>query len=148
MEDRLVFDSRYVVGVEQVDREHQKLFELAGHIHDSLSVDIIVPMHEIRLLISELVESTAAHFAHEESLMGASGYPGLAEHRQIHADLISRIRDFEMKVELAEQLTPVDLYEFLCAWLGDHIQASDKMFGSFLSQRGKAMPESPGVSGH
>ena len=138
MQDRLIFDSSYLVGVEQVDREHQKLFELAGKIYDSLAVDVIVPMKEILSAIVELVEFTRIHFANEESLMGTAGYPGLEEHRGLHADLISRIRDFEKRVELAERFTPVDLYEFFCSWLGDHIRASDKEFGEFLSRRGES----------
>lgn len=135
MEDRLIFDSRYVVGIEQVDREHQKLFELAGRIYDSIAVDMIAPMNQIQAAIAELIDSTKTHFASEESLMETNGYPGLAEHRELHAYLISRIEDFEKSVELGEQLTPVDAYEFLCSWLGDHIQASDKNFGAYFSQR-------------
>lgn len=135
MEDRLIFDSRYLVDVEQVDREHQQLFELAGKIYDSLSVDVIVPMKEISSAIGELVEHTRIHFANEESLMGTTGYPGLEEHRGLHADLLSRIGDFEKRAELAGRFTPVDSYEFFCSWLGDHILASDKEFGEFLSRR-------------
>lgn len=136
MEDRLVFDSRYRVGVVQVDLEHQRLFELAGHIHDSLSLDVIVPMREIRLAIDELIACTKAHFAHEERLMEESAYPSLEDHRALHADLLARIRAFEAEAEKAERLTPVDVYEFLCNWLGDHILTNDRAFGEFMSHSG------------
>jgi len=135
MEDRLVFDSRYRVGVQQVDLEHQKLFELAGKIHESLALDVIVPMREIRLAINELIKCTASHFAHEELLMEDAGYPNLGDHRALHAALIARIRDFEAQIEKADQLTPVDAYEFLCGWLGDHILTSDRMFGDFVARQ-------------
>ncbi|MFA7268146.1 MAG: bacteriohemerythrin [Sterolibacterium sp.] len=135
MEDRLVFGSRYVVGIEQVDREHQKLFELASRIHDLLAMDVIVPMNEIQSAITELVDYIKIHFADEESLMKANAYPDLENHRELHAYLLSRIKDFEKSVELAEQFTPVDVYEFLCNWLGDHIQASDRNFGEYYSER-------------
>ena len=135
MDDRLIFDARYVVGNEQVDREHQKLFEIAGKVYDSLALDIVVPMKEIRCAIAELIEYTKVHFNSEESLMATTGYPGLAEHRRLHEDLISQIKDFEMRVELGQRDTPVDLYEFLCNWLGTHIQARDKAFGAFLAER-------------
>ena len=133
MQDRLVFDSRYVVGIEQVDSEHQKLFELASRIYDSIALDVIVPMSEIRSAIAELIDCTKIHFANEESLMEAKAYPDLEQHRELHAYLISRIEDFEESVRLGEQLTPVDAYEFLCSWLGDHIQASDRNFGEYCS---------------
>lgn len=138
MDDRLVFDSRYRVGVDQVDQEHQELFKLAGNIHESLLLDVIVPMAEIRQAITELVKCTRAHFASEEILMGASSYPNLADHRALHAGLIARIIQFEAEVDKAERLTPVDVYQFLCSWLGDHILTSDRMFGEFMSRRSSA----------
>jgi len=137
MEDRLIFDSRYVVGIEQVDREHQRLFELASKIYDNLSLDVILPMKEIRAAITELVDYTKLHFANEEALMAANAYPELAEHRELHAYLIYRIEDFEKSVESGEQYTPVDAYEFLGSWLGDHIQASDRNFGEYFSRHTK-----------
>ena len=137
MQDRLSFDSRYFVGIEQVDREHQKLFELADRIYDSLAADVIMPMNQVKSAISDLIDCTKIHFASEESLMAANGYPDLEQHRELHAYLISRIDDFAGRVERAEQVTPVDAYEFLCSWLGDHIQASDRNFGEFYSRRTK-----------
>ncbi|MDD5175842.1 MAG: bacteriohemerythrin [Sterolibacterium sp.] len=135
MEDRLIFDARYLVGIGQIDREHQKLFELADKIYDCLVVDVIVPMKEIRAAITELIEYTKIHFANEEQLMRSSDYPDLEEHRGLHAYLISRIEDFEKSVERGEQVTPVDAYEFLCEWLGDHIRDKDKNFGEYSSHR-------------
>jgi len=82
-----------------------------------------------------LIKSTETHFASEESLMESSGYPNLEDHRALHAHLISRIMNFEAQVEKAEQLTPVDVYEFLCSWLGDHILTSDRMFGEFVAHQ-------------
>ena len=135
MEDRLNFDARYLVGIDQVDREHQQLFELADKIYDCLAVDVIVPMNEIGVAITELIDYTKIHFANEEVLMAEAGYPDLDEHRELHAYLITRIEDLEKSVMLGEQLTPVDAYEFLCAWLGDHIQAKDRNFGAYVSGR-------------
>lgn len=143
MEDRLIFDARYLVGIEQVDQEHQKLFELAGKIYDSLAIDVIVPMCEIRAAIAELIDYTKIHFTNEELLMGSTGYPDLEEHSDLHAYLISRIEDFEKSVELGEQITPVDAYEFLCDWLGEHIQDKDKNFGDYFSHRAEYLSEIP-----
>lgn len=143
MDDRLIFDARYLVGIEQVDREHQKLFQLADKIYDCLAVDAIVPMSEIRAAIAELIDSTKTHFANEELLMGSTDYPDLEEHRELHAYLISRIEDFETSVELGEQITPVDAYEFLCDWLGDHIQSKDRNFGAYFSHRAEPRPAIP-----
>lgn len=140
MDDRLIFDARYVIGNEQVDREHQKLFEIAGHVYDSLALDVVAPMQQIRAAIADLIEYTQVHFRNEESLMAAARYPRLAEHRRLHAELIGKVRDFEMRIELGERDTPVDLFGFLCNWLGTHIQTHDKDFGAYLAERDGAVP--------
>jgi hemerythrin-like metal-binding protein len=135
MVDRLAFDSRYSVGIEQVDNEHRKLFDLADRIYDVLSMDVIMPMDHIKAAVIELVDCTKLHFANEEQLMETNGYAGLAKHQEQHASLIDRINDFAKRVVRGEQVTPVDAYEFLCEWLVDHIQTFDREFGEFLSQR-------------
>lgn len=141
MEDRLVYDSRYQVGIAQVDLEHEGLFRLASAIYDRLSVDVISPMGEIRTALDELISNTDSHFANEEALMEAAGYPLLAEHRALHSALMSRIRSFESEIEKAGDLTPVDVYEFLCSWLGDHILTSDRMFGEFVARTPSAQAQ-------
>jgi len=133
MEDRLIFDARYQLDVPQIDREHQKLFGLADKIYDSLAVDVIVPMQEISRALGELVESTREHFTNEELLMSATGYPGLAQHKALHEQLIATIIALGSD-ERAARFTAVDLYQFLCSWLGDHIQEHDRLFADFFAQ--------------
>lgn len=140
MEERLVFDSRYFVGVEPVDAEHRKLFARADSIYDILAADVVMPMDQIKSAMSELVDDTKTHFANEESLMEANGYPGLAEHRELHAYLLARINHFVKSMVRGEQVTPVDAYEFICGWLGDHIQTSDRDFGEFMAGRVESTP--------
>ena len=134
MEDRLIFDARYQIDVPQIDREHQKLFQLADKIYDSLAADVIVPMQDIRTALGELIDSTRIHFANEEALMAATGYPGLQDHKRLHAELIGTISALATNEVAEERLTPVDLYQFLCSWLGDHIQAHDREFSEFFAQ--------------
>lgn len=135
MADRLTFDSRYSVGIEQVDDEHRKLFDLADGIYDILSMDVFMPMDQIKSAVIELVDCTKLHFANEEQLMKSNGYSGLAMHQEQHASLIDRINDFTKRVVRGEQVTPIDAYEFLCEWLVGHIQTFDRDFGEFLSRR-------------
>ena len=135
MDDRLIFGPRYLVGIGQVDQEHQKLFEIAGKVYDCLARDVVVPMAEIRAVVAELVTYTKTHFANEEVLMAAAGCPWLVEHQELHAHLVARVQDMETRAEIEDFYTPVDLYEFLCSWLIDHIQKEDKRFGEFQAQR-------------
>jgi len=132
MDERPQFEPRFVVGIEQVDREHQRLFEIAGRVHDSLSADGDAALAAARAAVAELLDYTATHFASEETLMAAAAYPELASHQALHRNLLAQARDMELRVELGERQAPMELNRFICRWLVDHIEAHDKKFGEFV----------------
>jgi hemerythrin-like metal-binding protein len=132
MDERPQFDSRFLVGIEQIDREHRRLFEIAGRVHDSLSADDDSALDASRAAVTELLDYTATHFANEEKLMASAAYPELAAHQALHRNLLAQARDMEMRVELGERQVPVELNRFICRWLIDHIMDNDKKFGEFV----------------
>lgn len=136
MDERPEFGEQYLVGIEQVDREHRQLFEIAARVHDRVADSGEAALQAARVDVAELIDYTRTHFASEESLMAAAGYPGLAEHRELHQRLLSQVHDMEMRVELGERYVPVDLSRFLYNWLVCHIRAHDRRFGEFLARRG------------
>jgi hemerythrin len=135
MDERPQFDSRFVVGIEQVDCEHRRLFEIAGRVHDSLANDSATAVSTARAAVAELLDYTETHFASEEKLMESAGFPELEMHRSLHRNLMSLARDMEMRVELGEQHVPLELNRFIYAWLIDHIMTRDKRFGEFVAAR-------------
>jgi hemerythrin len=138
MDERPRFDSRFAVGIDQVDREHQKLFEIAGRVHDCLTADSATATDAARAAVAELLDYTETHFASEEKLMEAAGFPELEVHRSLHRGLIAQARDMEMRVELGERHVPLELNRFIYAWLVDHIMSNDKRFGDFVAAQGAA----------
>ena len=133
MDDRPQFDSKFIVGVEQIDREHQRLFEIAGRVHDGLSARGEAAEATTRAAVAELLDYTATHFTSEESLMERAGYPGLEEHRRQHRHLLAQARDMEMRAEIGDLSMPIELSRFIYRWLVDHIEASDKRIGEFVA---------------
>jgi len=133
MDERPQFDTRFQVGIEQVDREHRKLFEIAGRVHDSLATDGDAAIDAARAAVAELLDYTATHFANEEKLMAAAGYPELETHRTLHRNLIVQAREMEMRAEFGERHVPVELNRFIYNWLVDHIMDNDKRFGAFVA---------------
>ncbi|HTY03694.1 MAG TPA: bacteriohemerythrin [Rhodocyclaceae bacterium] len=135
MDSRPQFDSRFLVGIEQVDREHLRIFEIAGRVHDSLLDGGAAALDAARTAVAELLDYTETHFASEEKLMEAAGYPELSAHRGLHRSLLAQARDMEMRVELGERHVPVELNRFITRWLIEHIEANDKKFGAFAQSR-------------
>jgi hemerythrin len=135
MDERPQFDSRYLVGVEQIDREHKRLFDIAGQVYDGLGAGNAEAIAAARAAVVELLDYTATHFASEEAFMEAAGYPELEQHRQLHQRLLSQARDMELRTEFGEQHAPVELSHFLYRWLVDHILVNDRKFGEFMAAR-------------
>jgi hemerythrin-like metal-binding protein len=133
MDDRPQFDARFLVGIEQIDNEHRRLFEIAGRVHDSLATDSDAAIDAARAAIAELLDYTATHFANEERLMESSGYPELEPHRILHRNLIVQAREMEMRAEFGERHVPVELNRFIYNWLVDHIMDNDRKFGQFMA---------------
>ncbi len=135
MDQRPQFEDNFLVGVEQIDREHKILFDIAARTYDCLDADAATGRDMMRKSVAELIDYTATHFANEEGLMAAVGYPDLEAHRNQHEHLLARVRDMEMRVEIDDPTVAFDLTHFLSRWLVDHIQTSDRKFGQFSQGR-------------
>jgi hemerythrin len=133
MDDRPQFEAKFIVGIEQVDREHRQLFEIAARVYDGLGAGDETAESVTRAAVAELLEYTATHFKSEEGLMEAAGYPGLEEHRDQHRHLLAQAQDMEMRAEFGDHYMPVELNHFIYRWLVEHIEASDRKFGEFVA---------------
>jgi len=127
------FGPQYHVGIAQVDQEHQQLFAIVARIQQALEKDSATAQNEARLAVVELLDYTRTHFASEEALMAATGYPELATHQDLHRELLYQVGDMEMRVELEGPSASLDLSRFLANWLINHIQAADRRFGAFMA---------------
>ena len=137
MDERPQFGDEFLVGIDEIDAEHRRLFEIAGRVYDSLDASDAAAVAVTREAVTELLDYTKTHFTHEEALMEAAAYPELEEHRELHRHLISQAHDMEMRVEFGDNYVPVELSHFLYNWLVRHIEVNDKKFGAFAAaQRG------------
>jgi hemerythrin len=126
--DPFAFTNVYVTGIDFVDQEHQKLFDilreandlvLAQHLHDKY--DAIVH------IIGQLKEYTVKHFSHEEAYMERIGYDGLEHQRIAHTAFIDRINEINLEqVDDNQTQYLKELIEFLTGWLTNHILKMDK----------------------
>jgi hemerythrin len=133
MDDRPQFDAKFIVGIEQIDREHRRLFEIAGRVYDGLGASGEAAEAVTRAAVAELLDYAATHFASEEGLMERAGYPGLEAQRDQHRHLLAQAHDMEMRAEFGDQSMPMELNHFIYRWLVDHIEAADKKFGKFFA---------------
>jgi hemerythrin-like metal-binding protein len=130
----MTWDERFSVGVKTLDEEHKVLFGILNELYDAMKRGQaqVVTGH----LLKKLADYTRRHFASEEAKMTASGFAGLAEHRDKHRDLIQRVEQFIVRFERGDIMLSVDLFNFLRDWLTTHIQKTDKEYGPWLTGHG------------
>lgn len=83
MGDKLVWNKRFEIGVEIIDKEHKKLFKILGKLFDFGQQD-----EKSQWVCQEAVkyfkDHALKHFQDEEDYMAAIGYKGLETHARLH----------------------------------------------------------------
>ena len=122
-----------IIGVEEIDNEHRRLFELLNEGLDMLHNNYLPDRYEdIKALLRELESYADHHFAHEEAYMEKLRDPELILQRSQHMVFKEKIRNwyFANIDEVEEQEKVLDeLLNFLVRWLYHHIIGSDIMIG-------------------
>jgi hemerythrin len=128
----LVWDRTLSVGVPEIDEDHRKLVDLFNLLNRAVLEGASRDYTEA--LVDELISCTAWHFKHEERLMLKYGYPGLAEHRSEHAELIDSAQALQRKFQSGSGPAASEDIEFVEHWLTGHIYGADMDLGAFLGE--------------
>lgn len=123
----------YYTGIEFIDQEHKRLFELAEETYQLLYDEILQDKaDQIIHLISELINYTRTHFSHEEDYQKKIHYPYFEEHAKQHRQFEDKLLEFDLDAiedDCEEQNETIEeLLNFLVDWLIHHIQKVDMLF--------------------
>jgi len=128
----LLWDKTLSIEVPEIDQDHRRLLELFNRL--AHAVEEGEPLAEIEAVMDELISCTAWHFRHEERLMDKHGFPGGAEHRAEHQDLINSGRALQQQLRQACRPPSAQEIEFLEHWLTGHIYGADMAMGAYLAE--------------
>ena len=126
------------VGLNSLDRQHQKMLNLVEHINDCVENQVRCHGDQeqnrktIRSLLNDLFEVALKHFRGEEELLVTLDYPLLAEHRKEHNEFVEYLA--ELLTITGTQGLPdvVGIAKRLTTWFEKHEQGSDQNYGRFL----------------
>jgi len=123
----------YYTGIESIDQEHTRLFELARETQDLLDNDLLQDKEDrLHYLISELINYTRTHFSHEEEYQKSIGYANLKQHAAQHRAFEARLMAFDLdsiENDYEKQNKTVEsLLNFLVTWLVNHILEVDMKY--------------------
>lgn len=90
--------------------------------------------NEITAAMAELVEYTSYHFDNEEQAMIQADYPDLESHQEEHRKLREQALEFQEMGQAIDREEIREFYQFLRAWLVDHIVGCDMKYAKCLSQ--------------
>ncbi len=128
------FEEKYYTGVEMIDREHEKLFQIINDIYKLVEEEYSADRYdEVLGLLDRLEEYTQTHFSHEEELMEQNDFPELEFQRNAHVSFIERLSDRDMGESMADPREFLEgLLDYLFAWLGNHILRHDRKIGKYV----------------
>ena len=127
------WNSTFSIGVDKIDEQHQRLFQLATQLEEELAGRQAA--ETVGDALKLIVDYTSYHFKDEESLMAQINYPDLESHRALHKQLIDKVRAILLDIRLGRPLTVADLISFLYQWIVEHIEKEDKKIGVAIQAR-------------
>ncbi len=128
--EKLEWDSKYSVGVEEIDTHQKKMFGLFNEL-----IDLKKSEEDAKAcinMISEINEYGKLYFSIEERYLKRKGYPDFGAHARVHRQFIKN--SISLRREVVEDCANLtdDVIMELRNWLTDHILSFDSLYVPFL----------------
>ena len=125
------FTKEYHTGIDFIDEEHAKLFEIANRAYDLLTNQFVTDKYDaIVAVLEELKDYTKYHFNHEEEYMKSINYPKRFSQLHQHTQFINKLESYNLKeIDVNQQEGLLEILDFLALWLQSHIKGMDKKIG-------------------
>ena len=130
--DVISWNNSYSVGVEKIDSQHKKIFELINNLYAAQnSPDVSA---DIGKSLEDMASYVEYHFETEKSYLDT--LPEFKEHEKEHWQFTKKT----MQLVKAYKDSPKDkmivtIVEFLCGWLNNHILETDVQHFQILSSK-------------
>lgn len=129
----------YAIGVEVIDEQHKKLFDLAEEAEELLKLPYYLDKYdEIIRIVQTLKDYVAYHFREEEKLLLEMKYNKFFGHKVHHEDFIIEINEIDIyeidRNQIRELLKITDL---ITKWLVQHVLGEDRVWAEFYKAKYK-----------
>jgi len=129
-ESWIQFDEAHLVGVAQIDAEHQRIADLLNQLNTDLGT--YVPHGQVMVRLDAIAAMVASHFGTENRLMKESGYPDATEHMRQHVQLLNEMKYLKQRFSQGGELV---VLQWIKDWFVGHISGADKPLGTYLNGR-------------
>jgi len=122
------------VGVALLDTDHKALIETIDRLHRAVE-DGAAP-ETLDQIFDALVAYAEHHFAREEQVMAACGYPAAAAHKTEHRKFVQDMRYTRDRYFRGEEAAiGRELLDYLKHWLHGHILVEDMAYRPYAEGR-------------
>jgi hemerythrin len=125
---RLVWEPKYTVHVEDLDAQHQKLFNITNNILDLYEDG----SGELYPSLQSLVEFLCTHIRSENAVMISCDYPGYASQTSQHSKFLDKMQDFLGSYKENDKDLTFKILSYLHDWIYSHTVDMDLKYGQHL----------------
>ncbi|MCI8417204.1 MAG: hemerythrin family protein [Lachnospiraceae bacterium] len=146
--EKVVWDEKFKIGVEVVDKAHAKLFRIIGKLQE-LALDAGTHQHTYKEAIKYLEDYSMKHFSEEEAYMRSIRYSEYAWHKKIHDNfrdktLVSLKRDLVLSDYSTSAVQR--FVSIMNGWLCEHIMKEDQaIVGKAIIRKGNGVSSQASV---
>jgi len=126
------WEEKYATGIEPIDAQHMKLFELANHLFAACSAKDDVLQKTFKEAMHSMVDYVHFHFSAELKLLHAVDYPDYHNHKKHHDDLIKEILTAVKDYDEGKKFVPNHFVRTLRDWILSHIAVCDKAYSYYI----------------
>lgn len=123
-----LWDLSFRLGFEEIDKQHKQLFIIANELMSN--DNSFSTFDRVKNTLQKLKEYVDTHFKDEEMMMSKYNYPLVEEHKKIHSDIVTEIKNTIKKFHDVKELK-TNLENLLSAWIRDHILLEDMRFSEW-----------------
>jgi len=131
---KLVWDKKYSVGVEEIDGQHKRMFEIINELLDAINTN--TAQEKLGHIIDSLIKYKIFHFATEEKYFKEFNYGGIDEHVTKHHEFNTELEALKNKYPVYTMEFSFELVDFLENWLIDHLMVMDQKYKKCFAEHG------------
>jgi hemerythrin len=123
------WDCSYSVFIDELDMQHNKLFQMINQFFESFNKT--QDISDLRAIILNMKQYALIHFETEEKYMLKYNYPQKENHASIHNGFIIKIEEFETMFKNESPDLANEIGNYLKKWLVNHILIDDKEYANY-----------------
>jgi len=136
--NKFIWDNQYSVGIEIIDEQHKRFFEIANEIYD-MPQNLPIYKDSLMAAITKLGDYALYHLATEEKYFKEFNYAGTADHVKKHDFFRGKISSYLEKLRGLKndhKAIAAEMANFCEDWLSFHILETDKKYTQLFREHG------------